>query len=176
MSCDPSRPECSLGECEQCPGTDHDKVKEKLLQDLEERGVEVVTYKQWLSTDRCDLLTVENDLDDFCDILCKKLEILRPHDYIARQQASFLVDLKEQLNPSEVITICDFSENYGFLIQDAVQGYHWTNLQATIHPFITYYKADDVIQSISSVMISDCMSHDTALLLSVFSEGIDADN
>ncbi len=34
----------------------------------------------------------------------------------------------------------DFSENYTFIIQDAVQGYHWNNDQVTVHPFVIYYK------------------------------------
>ena len=30
----------------------------------------------------------------------------------------------------------DFSENYSFVLQDAVQGFHWNNAQATIHPLL----------------------------------------
>ena len=40
-----------------------------------------MTYKQWTSTDRCDLITIQNDLDEYCDILCAKLKILGPHDF-----------------------------------------------------------------------------------------------
>ena len=56
-----------------------------------------MTYKQWTSTDRCDLITIQNDLDEYCDILCAKLKILGPHDFIAEQQSQFLRSLKEQL-------------------------------------------------------------------------------
>lgn len=34
---------------------------------------------------------------------------------------------------NECIVICDFSENYAFIIQNSVQGIHWNNDQVTIH-------------------------------------------
>ena len=34
----------------------------------------------------------------------------------------------------------DFTENYGFAIQDAIQGFYWQNSQATLHPFAVYYR------------------------------------
>ena len=57
--------------------------------------------------------------------------------------------------------ICDFSENYSFLLQDAAQGFHWNNSQATIHPFVAYYKESGKLQHINYVIISDCLHHDT---------------
>ena len=35
-----------------------------------------------------------------------------------------------------------FAENYSFIVQDAVQGHHWNNSQATLHPFAVYFKKD----------------------------------
>ena len=32
----------------------------------------------------------------------------------------------------------DFAENYSFMVQDEVQGFHWNNAQATLHPFLIY--------------------------------------
>ena len=32
-----------------------------------------------------------------------------------------------------------FRKNYSFVLQDAAQGFHWNNSQATLHPFIAYY-------------------------------------
>ena len=120
-----------------------------------------MTYKQWTSTDRCDLITIQKDLDEYCDILCAKLKILGPHDFIAKQQSQFLRSLKEQLEEGQVIMLSDFSENYGFVIQDAAQGYHWTNSQATLHPSIAYYTKNCTLKSISCVMVSDSLVHDS---------------
>ena len=33
----------------------------------------------------------------------------------------------------------DFADNYSTIVQDAAQGFHWNNSQATIHPFVLYY-------------------------------------
>ena len=136
-------------------------MKQRLIFELEEKGLETVTYKQWTSTDRCDLITIQTDLDEYCDILCAKLKILGPHDFIAKQQSQFLWSLKEQLEEGHVIMLSDFGENYGFVIQDAAQGYHWTNSQATLHPSIAYYKKNGTLKSISCVMVSDSLVHDT---------------
>ena len=40
----------------------------------------------------------------------------------------------------------DFSENYSFIVQDAVQGYHWNNSQVTLHPFVYYYTGQGNIE------------------------------
>ena len=55
----------------------------------------------------------------------------------------------------------DFSENYSFILQDAVQGFHWNNSQATIHPFVAYYVDSGELYHLSYVIISDCLHHDT---------------
>ena len=38
MSCNPGHPECFLGQCGFCPGTD--AIKQKLIYELEEKGLE----------------------------------------------------------------------------------------------------------------------------------------
>ena len=86
MSCNPGRPECFLDQCGFCPGTD--AMKQRLIFELEEKGLETVTYKQWTSTDRCDLITIQNDLEEYCDILCAKLKILGPHDLLRNSSPS----------------------------------------------------------------------------------------
>jgi len=47
-------------------------------------------------------------------------------------------------------------------LQDAVQGFHWNNQQATIHPFVVYYNTPNYsLQHLSFVVKSDCLQHDT---------------
>ena len=62
MACNPGHPECFLGQCGFCPGTD--TIKQGLIYELEEKGLETVTYKQWTSADQCDLITIQNDLGE----------------------------------------------------------------------------------------------------------------
>ena len=74
------------------------------------------------------------------------------------------------MTESECIVVCDFSENYAFVVQDSVQGVHWNNNQATVHPFAIYYRDDDgEIGMKSFVIISECLHHDT-IAVYVFQE------
>ena len=41
------------------------------------------------------------------------------------------------------------------------QGYHWSGIQTTIHPWVAYYKQDGEIRSVSAAVISDRLKHDT---------------
>ena len=59
------------------------------------------------------------------------------------------------------MVLADFSENYSFVVQDAAQAFHWSNLQATVHPFVIYYQHSDKENHISFVIISNCLQHDT---------------
>ena len=63
----------------------------------------------------------------------------------------------------EIIVLADFSENFAFVLQDAAQGFHWNNAQATIHPFVVYYRESDSseLRHLNFVVISNCMNHDT---------------
>jgi len=65
---------------------------------------------------------------------------LLTHSFIAKGQCKFLNQLKNKLKRGELVLICDFSENYSFLLQNEVQGFHWINVQATIHPIIVHFK------------------------------------
>jgi hypothetical protein len=59
----------------------------------------------------------------------------------------------------------DFSENYSFIIQDAAQGFHWNNQQATIHPFVSYFKnSKNEVENLCFVIISECLYHDTVMV------------
>jgi hypothetical protein len=57
--------------------------------------------------------------------LVQKLNTLTAHSYIAKVQAKYLKKCKEELKEIEVIVLGDFAENYKFVIQDEIQGFHW---------------------------------------------------
>ena len=101
-------------------------------------------------------------MDEFVDMFCEKLEVLRPHSFIAAQQASFYSDCKSGLAPREMLVTVDFSENYSFVLQDAAQGFHWNNSQATIHPFVAYYTdRSGKLCHLSYIVVSEALQHDT---------------
>jgi hypothetical protein len=66
---------------------------------------------------------------------------------------------KENPQSDQCLILADFSENYSFILQDAIQGFHWADNQATIHPFIVYIK-DQYLKTLSCV-ISDYLHRNT---------------
>ena len=157
--CNPPHPNCYLGECDACPGVT--MLKEKLIAFLDANDTDQIIYKQWNTTDRSTLETYCVPAEEFVDIFCEKLELLRPHSFIASEQASFYTWRKTSLQTGEILVTADFSENYSFILQDASQGFHWNNSQATIHPFVAYFVDLGELQHLSNVIISDCLHHDT---------------
>ena len=60
----------------------------------------------------------------------------------------------------QIVVSADFSKNYAFVLQDAAQGVHRNNAQATIHAFAVYYKESGEEHHLSFVVISDHLIHD----------------
>eukprot|EP00731_Ephydatia_muelleri_P027659 Em0019g532a len=159
IQCEPSTYNCAIGTCTDCSGTG--ALREELEAIMEDNGVETVQYNQWINTDRANLETWIAPVEEFLDAFMVALEKLKLHDYIAKNQAKFVAEKKERLNPGEFIVIADFSENYSFVVQDEVQSFHWNNLQATIHPFLCYYKnSDGKLDSVCFTIISENTDHD----------------
>jgi len=159
--CEEKAPSCYLGNCESCPGVP--KLAETLHHVLDARDVGSVVYKQWVKVDRCNLEVKEKLIDDFVSEFSIKVKQLAEHDFIAKKQAEFFKDLKATLKVGEVAVVADFAENYAFVCQDVAQGYHWNNDQATVHPFVCYYKESEAAEpeNVSFVVISDHLEHNT---------------
>ena len=126
---------------------------------MDDNMIDSVVFRQWVSFDRSTLET--KPADEFVKSFCEKLELLLPHSFIAIQQASFYKDHKSALQPEELLVTAEFSENYSFILQDAAQGFHWNNSQATIHPFFACYIDSGELCHLSYVVIFDCLQHDT---------------
>ena len=58
--------------------------------------------------DRSTLETLTVPVDEFVEILCDKLELLRPHCFIASEQARFFKECKSNLVPGEVLVTAEF--------------------------------------------------------------------
>ncbi|KAL5468830.1 hypothetical protein EMCRGX_G029952 [Ephydatia muelleri] len=185
--CNPALPDCHLGSCllcsenslnscSYCSEDNNDEcyfcqkvsnLRKTLLSAFDEQGMDELTYKSWVSVDHTTLITITEPTDVFVESLLHRLLKLKRHDFIAKEQASFLAQLKCDLKEGEAVIQGDFSENYTFIIQDAVQGFHWNNDQATVHPFVVYYNGQSKrvdplpgIHSLSYVVISDCLAHE----------------
>lgn len=150
---------CFLKKCQECPGPDN--LSSELNSIFFNSEIESLKFKQWRQADRCTMDQVEVECQEFVDEFVEKVNDLLPHNFIADQQSNYLKYLKENLTSSECIIICDFSENLSFVVQDAVQGFHWANSQCTIHPFAIYYKDSDSqdIQFTSFIAIAEFTKH-----------------
>ena len=103
----------------------------------------IIHFKHWISTDRTTLEERTNPIAEFLEMLIQEIDQLTTHHYVARNQSNYLKHLKVTLEPKQAIIILDFAENYSFIVQDAIQGFHWNNSQATLHPFAVYYRDGD---------------------------------
>ena len=159
MMCNPSLPSCHLGSCSCCPGKE--PLREMLEHCFEEAGIDKIEFKQWTTTDRSNMETMVQLTEEFPDNFVEKLDAPKRHDFIAKQQANYLNERKENLKEGEFLVIGDFSENFTFVCQDAAQSFHWNNSSATLHPFVYYYKQDNKVLHGNLVIISDCGTHDT---------------
>lgn len=136
--CSTKNRNCMMNICPKCPGEESVKSFLNRLEPLTNR--EELIYKQWISTDRSTLIEVVESSEEFVFTLCQKIVKLKRHHFVAQVQSQFLKDLKTNINNEQVIVLGDFSENYTFIVQDAIQGFHYENIQCTIHPFVLYYK------------------------------------
>jgi len=95
------------------------------------------------------------------------------HKFVSKHQSHYLAELKASILTTECIILLDFAENYSFVVQDAAQGYHWDNTQATLHPFVAYFRENDELKWCSFCCISNHMKHDTVAVYIFQSKVID---
>ena len=170
---------CMIHRCEKCPGIHRveNYFQTKLINSIddefagfddieapEDEEEEIVTFKQCGSTDHADLITQTMSLSEFTTALSHQLDSITCHPYIAKSQAMYLSELKENLEEDAIIVLGDFAENYTSVIQDEIQGYHWNKQQCNLHPLVNYYKENSKLKSMSLSIISDDLSHDAALV------------
>lgn len=92
----------------------------------------------------------------------KQIGNLTKHHYIARCQSAYFSRCKSEVESDSCVLVSDFSENFAFVIQDAVQGYYWMTDHATLLPFMAYMKnTDGSVFNVSLCVISNHMTHDT---------------
>ncbi|KMQ86501.1 hypothetical protein RF55_14498, partial [Lasius niger] len=98
---------CYLDECNKCP--DITEFSIRLFQILNDASIFEIQYSSWINRSTLQTLTVE--MTDLIEELCNKLQILKPHSFIAKQQTQFISD-RTNLREDEVVVMFDFLENY----------------------------------------------------------------
>ena len=165
--CDINNKECMGHRCTNCPESN------TLLQDFLFHNIgdfdddDVIEFSQWTTTDRSNLTHHTETVNEYVNIVIEQLHILTVHPYISKCQSRYSKKLKSEIDSSTVLLLGDFAENYQFVIQDEVQGFHWNNSQCTLHPFVTYYQENDELKNISYCVIFDDRKHDVVLVYEV---------
>lgn len=157
--CQQTTEKCYFGNCMNCPGFDN--IKGVLQEYYDKNNIEFIKFNLWTQTDRSFLETRFESVDDFIDNFVSRLPKLLKHSFLSKQQSSYFNKVKENLGEQEILVVLDFAENYSFKIQDEVQSYHWSNDQATIHPFGIYYMENNELKFTNFVIISDITKHNT---------------
>ncbi|KAJ8666419.1 hypothetical protein QAD02_008081 [Eretmocerus hayati] len=150
---------CYKGKSESCPSID--ATRENLERVFEGEEITEINHPMWVSTDRCTIANVTQDVDDFLNSLMSSFKKLLLHDYIGPKQAKSSSSVNKNLKRGEFAVIEDFAENYPFLVQRSAPGFHWNNDQATLLVVTIFYSEEDgSVAHISLVCISDCLKHD----------------
>lgn len=160
LTCENPSRKCHFNQCEECP--DVKVFGDKINDLLEKTGATDVEYGHWTSTDRATLLKVTKKTQDFVEELCERFTELKTHSFVAKAQAAYLNYRKEHFKRDEVIVMFDYSENYKYVAQNALQAFHFNNEQCTVFPVIYFYKENGLLKSQSCVISSDSLRHDTA--------------
>ncbi|GBM04149.1 hypothetical protein AVEN_205225-1, partial [Araneus ventricosus] len=158
--CDINNYKCMISDCDLCPGKE--ALSNMFLEPDDDDMPDNITFKQWISSERIELVTLIKPRDEFFELFAQKLIALKKHHYVSKIQTRFLKEKKQNLTKEEIIVLADFSENYTVIVQDEAQGHHWVNRQATIHPFVYYLQKDGKIKSQCFCVISDTLEHNTA--------------
>jgi hypothetical protein len=124
MICNPPQTNCFFCDCSECPGpTDLKNTLENVFTD---NAIENITFKEWILTDRCELVTIVKSSEEFIESLLEKLLLLLCHSFIATQQALFIKELKCNLQSGEFVVLCDFAENYSLFCKMKHKGFTGT--------------------------------------------------
>lgn len=163
LVCDTKSRNCMMHRCDKCPGIESfSNYLLSLFTQAEMNDDDQIPFKQWDHSERgCNLVTRSESVVNFIEELSRQMENLTVHHYISKAQSAYLSFCKTALSEDTALILLDFAENYSFIVQDAIQGHHWNNSQATLHPFAVYYLNEGVVQCMSICVISDCMQHDS---------------
>ena len=73
-----------------------------------------------------------------------------------------------------MIILGDFGENFSFIGQDQIQGYHWNNQQCSLNTVVLYYhkENDSDLVSTSICFILDNLKHDVNFVYKVIKDTI----
>ena len=161
--CSKDNKQCMVHRCDNCPRTSILKrYLDQCLHDGYNDGD--VIFQQWENTGRSELVKRCMSIDDFVELLVKRIDALTSHSFLAKCQSKYLNKRKEELEDDYLLILAEFAENYAFFTQDEIQSAHWNKQSCTLHPIAMYFKKDNQLAHLSFCFISDDLDHDTCFV------------
>lgn len=106
------------------------------------------------------MLQQTETIEIFIKNIAAELPEILKHDFIADAQSKYLNEIKESLGQGEFLVTLDFSENYSFYVQNAIQSQHWSKDQTSLHVYVIYYKENNALHHLNYVVFSEYENHD----------------
>ena len=113
--CDRASRECMMHHCSNYPGTNllHALLLEKLDNDEDniedDESQQTITFKQWSTTDRVELVIRTEPVWDHIDLMALHLNKSTEHSNTTTAQSNYLKSLKETLPENDNIVLGDFA-------------------------------------------------------------------
>ena len=107
---------------------------------------------------------------ELIDSFIKNMESFSNHLFVAHWHYQQFLKAKEDLDKGQVLCVMDFAENMTLRNQAECQSAHWFAQQATIHPIVCYYMAEDrdiderQLVTHEVIFISDDLTHDAHMV------------
>ena len=142
--------------CKDCPNhfVGLQRVLKESLQGCDEGST--IHFSQWITSDRSTMVIQQEFVEDYIDLIVRNSEKPITHSNTAKAQARYL---KEE---HTALFLGDFAENYRFITQDEVQGFHWNDSQCTYYHAVIYYTEDGSLIRRSYCIKSGDNDHDVA--------------
>jgi hypothetical protein len=174
--CDINSMKCMLSKCQNCRGVESAILS---LRNSFSSVIDEVTFRQWSTGARVELVTRVETIDSYFTELSLQLDQLKEHHFVAEFQKKWIANRIANLQDGEVCAKLDFSENYAHVCQDEAQGFHWNNIQTTVHPIALHVRIRGRLEFRGLCAISDCLQHNTITvyaILKILNRYLDEDN
>ena len=157
--CSITQKECAFSKlCEKCNNST-DLTSDLVARLQQKYDDDAPRFQKW---GKNHLSWHEKSQSDFIEYFLDEFRKFLRHQFTAKNQQLAFEKEKEKLQPGELIILTDFAENYKFTVQDAVQGFHWSNDQVSLVPHCIYYMdASGDVREQSFMVVSECLDHDT---------------
>ena len=150
--------DCYLRTCQDCRHK-ADLVKDELESIFDSLQSSVVTWEQWKTTDRCEVLTFSDTPQEFCKKFMEKLLEYSVHFLIDKKQTKAFESLKKDLPIDTALIVGDYSMNYSFEELQNVTACHWKKNQCSLYTAMIYMNIGGLRKQQSVVIIREAFNN-----------------